>query len=446
MSGGDGGAEGTGGGTDATAEAETAGAVVLAVGAALGIGRGGTRGGGEATETLAGASVLPQAPEGRRSAATVVRARAGVTVGRTVRHEARPRKWASTWLAARAKARPAAIRYDTARSSRYKGRALIAVSHLIKRYGAALAVDDVSFEIGRGEVVGFLGPNGAGKSTTLRILAGFLGPTSGKVTIAGHDVVDEPFEARQSIGYMPEGVPLYPEMRVVEYLRFRAELKRVPRAARRAHVDDAMGKAGVVDVANKRIGHLSKGYRQRVGLADAIVAKPPIVILDEPTAGLDPNQIREARALVRALGREHTVVLSTHILGEVETCATRVLLIHRGRLVAEGPTDRIRAMRKATAVELTVRGEAGAAETALSSIDRLSGVSRLESAADVCRLRATFAATLSNDERATATEQCVAALVGAKIGVREVHGVGGSLEDVFAALTASDASSEEPEA
>ena len=197
----------------------------------------------------------------------------------------------------------------------YKGPAFIAVSHLVKRYGAELAVDDVSFEVGKGEVVGFLGPNGAGKSTTLRILAGFLGPTSGKVTVAGHDVVDEPLEARRSIGYMPEGVPLYPEMRVVEYLRFRAELKRVPRTARATWVDDAMRRAGVVDVAHRQIGHLSKGYRQRVGLADAIVAKPPIVVLDEPTAGLDPNQIRQARTLVRELGREHTVVLSTHILG-----------------------------------------------------------------------------------------------------------------------------------
>ena len=336
--------------------------------------------------------------------------------------------------------------YDTARAARYKGRALITVSHLIKRYGAELAVDDVSFEVGKGEVVGFLGPNGAGKSTTLRILAGFLGPTSGKVTIAGHDVVDEPFESRRSIGYMPEGVPLYPEMRVVEYLRFRAELKRVPRAARLTYVDDAMRKAGVVDVAHKRIAHLSKGYRQRVGLADALVAKPPIVVLDEPTAGLDPNQIREARALVRELGREHTVVLSTHILSEVEACATRVLLIHRGRLVAEGPTDRIRAMRTATAVELTVSGDARAAESVLSSIDTISGVSLVESSGETCRLRAGFAPALSNGERAAATEQCVASLVGAAIGVREVRAVGGSLEDVFAALTASDAPSGEPAA
>jgi ABC-2 type transport system ATP-binding protein len=329
--------------------------------------------------------------------------------------------------------------YDTARGARYKGRALIAVSHLIKRYGSQLAVDDVSFEVGMGEVVGFLGPNGAGKSTTLRILAGFLGPTSGKVTIAGHDVVDEPFEARRSIGYMPEGVPLYPEMRVVEYLRFRAELKRVPRAARGAYVDDAMRKAGVIDVAHKRILHLSKGYRQRVGLADAIVAKPPIVVLDEPTAGLDPNQIREARALVRELGRDHTVVLSTHILGEVETCATRVLLIHRGRLVAEGPTERIRAMRAATAVELTLRGDPQTAESILRAIDVVSEVSRLEAKGDLCRLRVSFAPTLSNDERAAAIERCIAVVVGAAFGVREVHPVGGSLEDVFAALTASDA-------
>jgi len=328
----------------------------------------------------------------------------------------------------------------------YKGPALIAVSHLVKRYGAELAVDDVSFEVGKGEVVGFLGPNGAGKSTTLRILAGFLGPTSGKVTVAGHDVVDEPLEARRSIGYMPEGVPLYPEMRVVEYLRFRAELKRVPRTARATWVDDAMRRAGVVDVAHRQIGHLSKGYRQRVGLADAIVAKPPIVVLDEPTAGLDPNQIRQARTLVRELGREHTVVLSTHILGEVEACATRVLLIHRGRLVAEGPTDRIRAMRNATAVELTVRGDGDGAARVLSSIDPIWELSRVGSGDDMCRLRVQFPSTLSVDECAAATERCVAALVGAAIGVREVHAVGGSLEDVFAALTASDGSSAEAEA
>jgi ABC-2 type transport system ATP-binding protein len=321
--------------------------------------------------------------------------------------------------------------------------ALITVSHLVKTYGARAAVDDVSFEVGKGEVVGFLGPNGAGKSTTLRILAGFLGPTAGTVTIGGHDVVEEPFEARRCIGYMPEAVPLYPEMRVIEYLRFRAELKRVPSRARPMQVDEAMRKAGVVDVAHRRIGHLSKGYRQRVGLADAIVAKPPIVVLDEPTAGLDPNQIREARALVRELGREHTVVLSTHILGEVEACATRVLLIHRGKLVAEGPTDRIRAMRTAQAVEIAVRGDAVAAQNVLRAVDGVSDISLIGAGEEPSRLRVTFAKETSGDHCARVTERCVAALVNGDFGVREVRAAGGSLEDVFAALTASDSSSAE---
>jgi ABC-2 type transport system ATP-binding protein len=311
---------------------------------------------------------------------------------------------------------------------------LISVAHLTRRYGANVAVDDVSFEIGKGEVVGFLGPNGAGKSTTLRILAGFLGPTAGSVTIAGHDVVSDSFEARRCVGYMPESVPLYPEMRVVEYLRFRAELKRVPGAQRASWVDDAMGKAGVLHVAHKRIAHLSKGYRQRVGLADAIVARPPIVILDEPTAGLDPNQIREARALVRELGREHTVIVSTHILGEVEACATRVLLIHEGKLRAQGPTDEIRAMRSATAVDLVVSGDAAAAEQALRGVEGITKVSR-EAAGDVSKLHARFAKGLPHAARASAIEACVAAVVAAGAGVRDVRAAGGSLEEVFAALT-----------
>ena len=319
---------------------------------------------------------------------------------------------------------------------------MIAVSHLVKRYGAHVAVDDVSFRVGRGEVVGFLGPNGAGKTTTLRILAGFLGPTAGKVAIDGHDVVDEPFEARRAIGYMPEGVPLYPEMRVIEYLRFRAELKRIAGRERASHIDDAMRKAGVVDVAHKRIGHLSKGYRQRVGLADAIVAKPPIVVLDEPTAGLDPNQIREARALVRELGREHTVVLSTHILGEVEACATRVVLIHRGRVVAEGPTEEIRAMRGSAGVEVVVRGVVSSAEAVLRAVAGVSGASSIGADVEAGRLRVTFSSALAGEERAGAVERCVAALVQAGLGVREVRGAGGSLEDVFSALTASGAADE----
>jgi len=323
---------------------------------------------------------------------------------------------------------------------------LIAVSHLTKRYGAHVAVDDISFEIGKGEVVGFLGPNGAGKSTTLRILAGFLGPTGGKVTIAGHDVVEDSFAARHAIGYMPEAVPLYPEMRVIEYLFFRAELKRVPRRSRAAHVDAAIQKGGVVEVANKRIGHLSKGYRQRVGLADALVADPPIVILDEPTAGLDPNQIRETRTLVRELARDHTVIVSTHILGEVEACATRVLLLHRGKLVASGTTEDLRGLRGAT-VEVVFTGDAPAAQRVMADVDGVDTVrlsaERGEDGASVTRARLTFAGDTTAPDRTLATERCVADLVRAGHGVREVRAARGSLEDVFAALTASDANGEE---
>ena len=213
-------------------------------------------------------------------------------------------------------------------------RRVISVQHLVKRYGSKVAVDDLSFEVDKGEIVGFLGPNGAGKSTTLRIIAGFLGATSGTVRVAGHDIDKESFQAREKLGYMPEAVPLYPEMRVAEYLRFRAELKRVSSSQRQTAIWDAMGKANVRDVANVLIGHLSKGYRQRVGLADALVSQPPLLVLDEPTAGLDPNQIREVREVIRDLRKDHTVLLSTHILSEVEASCTRVVVIARGKLVA----------------------------------------------------------------------------------------------------------------
>jgi ABC-2 type transport system ATP-binding protein len=312
---------------------------------------------------------------------------------------------------------------------------VIRVSHVRKRYGAQLAVDDLSFEIARGEVVGFLGPNGAGKTTTLRILAGVLGPTSGTVSVAGHDLVQSSLEARERIGYMPEAVPLYPEMRVLEYLRFRAELKRVPRADRRKRVDAAVEKAGLVEMAHRSIGHLSKGYRQRVGIADAIVADPPVIVLDEPTAGLDPNQIRHARDLVRDLGREHAVVVSTHILSEVEACATRVLLLHRGKLVAEGTTEEIRALRRAVALEITVRGDASAAEAILRGVEGVEQVEPTGSQGPLVSLRATVSATLAPDARSCVSERAVAAMVGAGLGVSEIRTAGGSLEDVFAALT-----------
>jgi ABC-2 type transport system ATP-binding protein len=311
---------------------------------------------------------------------------------------------------------------------------MIEVSHLTKRYGPTLAVDDISFRVGKGEVVGFLGPNGAGKTTTLRILAGFLGMSEGKVSINGHDIVDDSFEARKQIGYMPEAVPLYPEMRVIEYLKFRAELKRVPRRERAANVDDAMKKASVRDVATRLIGKLSKGYKQRVGLADALVAKPPILILDEPTAGLDPNQIREVRDVVKELGKDHTIFLSTHILSEVEASCTRVIMIARGKVVAEGATADIRKMRRATHVEIVVRGDAEKASKIARAIDGVSKVTS-SSQGDVATLRCAWAKKVDAARIASATEEIVAALVASGAGVRDVRASGGSLEDVFAELT-----------
>jgi ABC-2 type transport system ATP-binding protein len=220
---------------------------------------------------------------------------------------------------------------------------MIAARHLSKRYGDLVAVNDVSFELAKGEVVGFLGPNGAGKTTTMRILTGFLPPTDGQAVIDGHDMFEEPLAARRSVGYLPESPPLYPEMDVQGYLTFVAKLKDVPRARRRDAVDRALVRCGLTDVRRRVIGALSKGYRQRVGLAQAIVHSPPVLILDEPTVGLDPTQIREIRALIADLAApkagetQHTVILSTHILPEVEAICRRVMLIHRGRKVLDAP-------------------------------------------------------------------------------------------------------------
>jgi len=217
---------------------------------------------------------------------------------------------------------------------------LISVRGVTKRYGSARggdvrpALDDVSFEVERGEIVGLLGPNGAGKTTLMRILSCFLAPTRGTAVLAGCSIADDTRAVRRALGYLPEAVPLPPEMRVTEYLGFRAGLKAIARGKRRAAVDDAIAIAGLGDRRTQIIGTLSRGYRQRVGLADALLARPPILILDEPTVGLDPNQIRETHALIRELARERAVLLSTHILSDVEALAGRVVILDRGRVKA----------------------------------------------------------------------------------------------------------------
>jgi ABC-2 type transport system ATP-binding protein len=256
---------------------------------------------------------------------------------------------------------------------------MIQVEDLVKRYSGFTAIHGLTFSVNRGEIVGFLGPNGAGKSTTMRILSCFMPPTSGRASVAGYDVYEQSLEVRKRIGYMPENVPLYPEMRVREYLDFRAALKGVPRAKRRGRVDDVSEQCGIKDVSRKIIGHLSKGYKQRVGLADTLVHDPELIILDEPTIGLDPNQIRQVRELITDLGKTHTVLLSTHILPEVEMTCSRVLIINKGRIVASDTPKNLKQLRMGggeTIVEL--KGETLRIEEELQKLD---GVQSLETSA-----------------------------------------------------------------
>lgn len=244
---------------------------------------------------------------------------------------------------------------------------MIEVKNLTKVYPGIIAVNDISFRVEKGEIVGFLGPNGAGKTTTMRILAGFMPPTNGSVNVAGFDVVRKSLAVRQRVGYLPENNPLYTEMRVGEYLKFRATIKKVPSYNRKGAVDEALARCGLTNVARRIIGQLSKGYRQRVGLADAIVHNPEIIILDEPTIGLDPNQIRDVRALIKELGEKRTVILSTHILSEVELMCKRFLIINKGKIVAEETS-----LQPHVLLEVKANGE-----HVKTAVEKLNGVDRV---------------------------------------------------------------------
>src|SRR5262249_17255320 len=237
---------------------------------------------------------------------------------------------------------------------------MIEVESLTKRYGRKTAVDGVAFSVKKGEILGFLGPNGAGKTTTMRILTCYLPATEGTARVAGHDVFEEPLEVKRRVGYIPETPPLYPDMNVTDFLMFVAKIKGVPAAERKAKLDDAIEKCRVEDVRHTLIGRLSKGYRQRVGLAQATLHNPEVLILDEPTAGLDPKQIIETRELIRSLGGEHTIVLSTHILPEVSMTCGRVVIINKGKVVGEDtPENLTHRLKGAGALRLEVRGETG---------------------------------------------------------------------------------------
>lgn len=250
---------------------------------------------------------------------------------------------------------------------------MISVQGLTKRYGQTEAIRNISFSVDRGEVVGFLGPNGAGKSTTMKILCGYLPADAGEVRVAGFDVFGDSVKARSRIGYMPENVPLYPEMRVSEYLSYRAALKGVRSRRTEEKVEDALQLCGLSGVRRKLIGTLSKGYRQRVGLADALINEPDILILDEPTIGLDPGQIREVRELIRGLAARHTILLSSHILSEVEMTCSRVLILDKGRIVASGTPAELRE-RAGLPLAGSIRVELKApAEEALGALRAASG-------------------------------------------------------------------------
>ncbi len=252
---------------------------------------------------------------------------------------------------------------------------MIEVDRLTKRYGALTAVAGITFSVAKGEVVGLLGPNGAGKTTTMRMLTTYLTPTSGKAVVAGHDVLDQPLEVRRQVGYLPENVPLYPEMRVKEYLRHRAILKDVPRSSRRRATAAVISRCRLGEVENRIIGQLSRGYRQRVGLAEALLHDPGVLILDEPTSGLDPLQIREVRDLIVELGEERLILLSTHILSEVEAVCGRVVVIASGRIVLDESLDQ---MHGKPTIVVEARGPAEAIKGALETMPGIERLTRLE--------------------------------------------------------------------
>jgi ABC-2 type transport system ATP-binding protein len=252
---------------------------------------------------------------------------------------------------------------------------MIDVRHLTKRFVGRTAVDDITFSVGKGEIVGFLGPNGAGKTTTMRMLTGYLPPTSGAATIAGFDVFNDSLKVRREIGYMPESVPLYDDMRVEEYLKFRAGLKGLRGRAVKENMGRVMDLTGLKDVNRKMVASLSKGYRQRLGLADALIHRPRLLILDEPTNGLDPNQIRQVRSLITQLSAEHTILISTHILSEVQMTCARVIIIHRGKIRADDSPDNLaKASRTAATITVEIKAPADAAVEKLQSI---TGVRRV---------------------------------------------------------------------
>jgi ABC-2 type transport system ATP-binding protein len=317
---------------------------------------------------------------------------------------------------------------------------MIEVQNLTKRYGPVTAVNDVNFRVEAGEILGFLGPNGAGKTTTMRIITGYMPATEGKVVVAGYDVFDKPLEAKRRTGYLPETPPLYPDMTVREYLNFVARIKGVPRKETTSRVSEVMKKTRIDDMARRHCGKLSKGYKQRVGLAQALIHNPEVLILDEPTAGLDPKQINETRQLIRELGGSHTIVLSTHILPEVSQTCHRIVIINKGRVVAVDTPDNLTArLRGSETMYLQVAGPLAEIEQALTSIPgvtRVAVTAGREGVTDV---------EVDSEKGRDVRRELASAVVTRGWGLLELRPMRMSLEDIFLSLTTEDVT-EEPAA
>ncbi len=315
---------------------------------------------------------------------------------------------------------------------------MIEVQHLSKRYGPVTAVDDISFTVERGEILGFLGPNGAGKTTTMRVLTGYMPPSAGKAIVAGYDVFERPIEAKRRTGYLPETPPLYPDMTVRDYLTFVARIKGVPRNTRKARIDEMMRKTRIDDVANRPCGKLSKGYRQRVGLAQALMHNPEVLILDEPTAGLDPKQIIETRELIKGLAGDHTIILSTHILPEVSQTCQRVVIINRGKVVAVDTPDNLTSrLRGSETMYLQVDAQG---TDAAAVLQRVSGVTRV-AVADTKQQIVGY--EVDSEAGRDVRRELAAAVVGRGWGLLEMRPMRMSLEEIFLHVTTEDAAAPE---
>ncbi len=310
---------------------------------------------------------------------------------------------------------------------------MIEVQHLTKRYGRVTAVDDVSFRVERGEILGFLGPNGAGKTTTMRILTGYMPATEGKAIVAGFDVFDQPVEAKRRTGYLPETPPLYPDTTVAEYLSFVAKIKGVPAADRGARIRQVMERTRITDVATRQCAKLSKGYRQRVGLAQSIIHNPDVLILDEPTAGLDPKQIIETRQLIKELGGDHTIILSTHILPEVSQTCHRVVIINKGRVVAVDTPDNLTARLRGSET-MYVQVDAGPADPS-GALSHVPGVTRV---VEADRRERAVGYEVESERGHDVRRDLARTVVTSGWGLLELRPMRMSLEEIFLSLTTEE--------